>query len=84
MRNGHAGCVCMSVRAWREHVLSVTTLASAGQKPELQHCLIKQLSAGAQGFQKEALGKLLQDYGYFDIFLCSLSKGTKLCHVKDC
>lgn len=72
--------VYVCLRVYGGNTYCVTTLISAGQKPELQHCYIKQLSAGAQGFQKGSLGKLLQDYGYLDIlhahdlfpFLCSL------------
>lgn len=38
--------------------MCVTTLASADQTPKLQLCFMKQLGAGAEGFQKEALGEL--------------------------
>lgn len=58
----------------------VTTLASADQTPKLQLCFMKQLRAGAegyqgfQGFQKEALGESLHQImatSLFDIHTTS-------------
>lgn len=67
---------------------SVTTPPSADQISELQHCFMKQLGAGTEGFNNKALGELLQDYRHLDPhnifpFLCFCSKGIKLCHLKD-